>query len=199
MVQILKKELVRKSLHVLIAFLPLIVRSSQEQAVILLGIGSAVYCLSEYLRLTGRYEGNVLLRCFRPIISTTEYVSRGNEKTGFMKSPLTLALGALLSIYLFPFTAMKLGIFALAFGDTAAALLGSTLPVKGIPYLRKKSLGGMAGCFTATFIASFVVLGSAGSALLIALAATAVETLPLRDFDNACIPVFVGWVASALI
>ncbi len=195
----LKKEFVRKSLHVLIAFLPFFVLDAPWVAISLLGAGSLIYGISEFIRLSHLYDSKRLARLFKPIMIITEYVARGNEKNSFVKSPVTMAAGAILAILFYPFGAMKMGILALAFGDTAAALLGRSYPIRQLPFVKNKSLGGVIGCFSATFITAYIIFGDLGKALLIASVTTFIEALPFSDYDNLMIPIIVGYTASLLL
>ncbi len=195
----MKKELVRKSLHVLIAFLPFFVHENTWVALTLLGSGAIIYSVSEFMRLSHLYDTKWIVRFFQPIMVVTEFVARGDENRSFVKAPITMAAGAILVLVFYPFDAMKMGILALAFGDTAAALLGRAYPIRELPFIKKKSVGGVIGCFMATFITAYVIFGDINKALIIASVTTLVEALPFSDFDNLMIPVVVGYTTTLLM
>lgn len=194
-----KHELVRKCLHMMIAFLPLITAYSFLLAYVLLGTGILVYTFSEYIRLKYCSRGLCTHWATRIINRTTEFAARGHEQDHFIASPLTLAAGALLTISFFPETPMKIGIFALAFGDTAAALVGRLFPLHSVPGLKGKSVGGVLGCLTVSIGTIWLVSNDLTVALVCGVTATLVELMPLRAYDNVCIPVVVASVAMLLI
>lgn len=181
----LRTELIRKSIHLLIAFVPsmaTIFGTIPTVAVLALGILS--YTGAEYLRFKGRRV---------PIISRlTELASRERDKHHFVLGPVTLGIGAMLALMLYPNPAAAIAVYALAFGDGLASLVGKAVGKIRLPFTGGKSLEGSLGCFLAVFLPSYIILGHAGQALLIAGFATLVEALPTRDFDNIVLPSFVG-------
>jgi dolichol kinase len=111
--------------------------------------------------------------------------------------PVTLGIGALLALMLFPSPAACIGIYALAFGDGFAGLIGRLYGKYRPAFLLGKSLEGSFACFTATFICAYFVSQSYSISLLAAFAATAIEALPLEDYDNIALPLAVGFVVQA--
>ena len=53
-------------------------------------------------------------------------------------------------------------------------------------------------CFTAIFISSFALLHNTALSFIAALTGTLIEGLPLKDFDNLCIPVVLGGLSQFL-
>ena len=88
---------------------------------------------------------------------------------------------------------------SLAFGDSAAALVGKAFGRTKI-FGGKKSLEGSLACFAACFATSIWVGVRPGAALAAALAATAVELLPTTGFfnDNLWMPVAAAIVLRVL-
>ncbi len=129
----------------------------------------------------------------------TLFVSRERERDSFMIAPLTLAFGAGLTMLVFDERAFTIGIFALAFGDTAAALFGRLLPIHMLPYSDHKSWGGFLGCTAATAAAVFILTGSPGKALVLGLAAAVLEAIPFPDYDNLIIPLGTAFLAGMLL
>lgn len=186
----LRGELVRKSLHMLIALVPTIAAvASVELALVLLSLGTVVFSVSEYLRLNG-YRVAV-------ITPLTVLASRGRDERGFVLGPVTLATGAMLALLLYPSTAAALAIYALAFGDGVASLFGRAFG--RIRFVAGKTVEGSVACFLAVWFAALLVTGSVGVAVAVALAATVLEALPVKDLDNIILPAGVGLVATLVL
>jgi phytol kinase len=187
-----KRELVRKSLHMLIALVPSIANAiGTAAAMMLLAAGTLVYSYAESLRLSGR---NVVL-----ISWVTQIASRPRDRGRFVLGPITLAIGAMLALLLYPAPAATIAIYALAFGDSAASLVGSTAGTVRPRFLFGKSLEGSMMCFAAVFSVSALATGNGLTALIIALAATVLEALPTNDLDNILLPAGVGLIASVVM
>jgi len=97
---------------------------------------------------------------------------------------------------LFPSPAACIGIYALAFGDGFAGLVGKLFGRIRPTFLFGKSVEGSLACFTAAFIAAYLVSQNYFVSLLAAFTATAVEALPLEDYDNIALPLVVGAVVQ---
>lgn len=183
-------ELIRKSLHMLIALVPGIATVAGVMPTLaILGLGVLVYSGAEYARLQGR---SVL------VISTiTVLASRPRDRGHFVAGPVTLGVGAMLALLLYPAPAAFLAIYALAFGDGVASLAGRAFGRTRI--LPGTSLEGTLACFAAVFAAAVAVTGDAGISFTVALTAAVLEALPADDMDNIIIPVGVGMVATLLL
>jgi dolichol kinase len=146
------------------------------------------YTLMEHLRLAGVSV---------PVVSAlTSMASRQRDMGHFVLGPVTLGLGALLALLLFPSPAACIGIYALAFGDGFAALVGKLFGKTRPAFLFGKSLEGSAACFMATFFAAYLVSHNYIAALVAAFTAATVEALPLEDYDNIALPLVVGSVVQ---
>ncbi len=184
-------ELLRKGIHLLIAFVPSIAGLSVRLALGLLGAGTLVYSLCEALRMSGLSV---------PLVSRiTALAARRRDAGKFVLGPVTLGLGAMLALLLYPNPAASIAIYALAFGDGLSSLVGKTLGSVRLPFTRGKSLEGSLTCFAAVFLASLGETHKPLPSLLIALAATIVEAAPLKDFDNLVLPVLTGAVAVLVL
>ena len=180
----LKTEIVRKSIHFLIALSPLLAAINRPVTVLFLMAGTLGYTLMEYLRLCG-----VKI----PVISSlTSMASRSRDIGHFVMGPVTLGFGALLALLLYPSPVASIAIYALAFGDGFASLIGKFFGRWRPAILCGKSVEGSFACFTAVFISAFAVSHNVNIAFIAAFTATVVEALPLEDFDNMAIPVTVG-------
>ncbi len=190
-----RKEVARKGLHLLIGFLPFIALHSYLAAYLLLITGAFIYTVSEMIRT--RWNSGKQFFPYNAIRGISLFVSRPGEATQFIIAPLTLAAGAGLTLFLFPEKAMKAGIFALALGDTAAALAGKFLFQNNRKNYGVKTITGTAACFiTSTFCVMFVVNDWIIS-LAAGLVAALCEMTTLKDFDNILVP--LGTAAVVLI
>jgi phytol kinase len=158
---------------------------------IILAIGTVFYTSAEYLRS----EGHEIFLISR----ITVLASRHRDRGRFVLGPITLGLGAMLALMLYPEPAATIAILALAFGDSISSLVGKLYGNLKIPLTGGKTYAGSLACF---FVVLFVALRVTGSIILaipIAIAATALEALPIRDLDNILMPVGTGFIASKLI
>jgi phytol kinase len=184
-------EFVRKSLHLLIALVPMIASVNLPATFTLLAIGTLFYAYAETSRLRGVPV---------PVVtSLTLIASREKDRFGFVLGPVTLSIGAMISLLLYPMPAASLAIYALAFGDGFASLVGTSLRGPKLPFLRGKTLSGSLGCFVAVFLITLQVTGRPMDALVIAAAATLLEALPTGNFDNIVLPFGVGMIAVRLL
>ncbi len=180
----LRSELIRKSIHFLIALAPPIAAYSRSAAVFLLASGALFFALAESARLSGFSI---------PLVSSvTAAASRERDRGRFVLGPVTLALGAMLSLLLYPHPAASIAIYALAFGDGLASVFGKLFGRTRPRFMMGKSLEGSAACFSAVLVAAFRVSGDLRVALFAAIVAALTEALPLEDFDNIVLPMAVG-------
>jgi dolichol kinase len=185
-----KTEVVRKAIHFLIALSPGMAAINYPLTVLALMAGVLGYTFMETLRLSG-----VKI----PVVSTlTAMASRPRDMGVFVLGPVTLGLGALLTLLLFPSPAACIGIYALAFGDGFAGLVGKLFGRIRPAFLFGKSLEGSVACFAATFVTAYLVSHSAAVSAAAAITAMAVEALPLEDYDNISLPLIVGVVVQQI-
>jgi dolichol kinase len=117
----------------------------------------------------------------------------GEERISF--SPFVLGMGIILTVLIFPFKPATAGLLQLAFGDTAAALVGLRYGKKKLPHSPRKSVEG----FLAFFVVAFLLMlyfYSIPVSLLLALVGALIESLPAKDWDNFLIPLGVAATAS---
>jgi dolichol kinase len=186
----LKREMVRKVLHFLIALSPLMAAMNRPLTMLLLMTGTLMYACMECFRMAG-------IRV--PLISQlTSIASRERDEGHFVLGPVTLGLGALMALLLYPAPAAAIAIYALAFGDGFASLIGRLFGVTRPAFLLGKSVEGSMACFCAVFFAVLHVSPDYRTALFAAIVATLVEALPLKDYDNIALPLTVGFVVRLL-
>ena len=180
----IRSEIIRKAIHLLIALCPVMAVISKPFTVAFLLIGTLCYTLMEYLRLSGIKV---------PVVSSiTGMVSRQRDIGHFVMGPVTLGFGALLALLLYPSIAAAIAIYALAFGDGIASLVGKLFGRLRPAFLFGKSIEGSIACFAVVLISAYAVSGNVHIALAAAFTAMVAEALPLNDYDNLAIPVTVG-------
>jgi dolichol kinase len=188
LIQDFKSECIRKSIHFLIALTPLLTAVDRGFAMFALTLGIISYVYLEVLRLSG------IEVPFFSII--TRKASRPRDKNRFVLGPVTLGLGALLALLFLPETAANIAIYALAFGDGFASLIGRVFGRIRPAFLLGKSVEGSVSCFFSVFIAAWYVCGNVAASFASAIAATVCEALPLEDYDNIVIPLAAGFAAK---
>jgi dolichol kinase len=170
-------EVARKLVHatsaVLAACLPLLISYRQ---IAFLGIGFAL--------------GMGVLRRVRPLVSLT-----GVDRDSYGEIWFPLGVGMLAA--LFPYSACYVyGTLVLGFADTAAALAGSRVPSRRLPFTRGKTVAG-----TLAFLMVSAAIGAAftgalsAPALAAAFVLAAAEALASRGTDNAVVPILAGFLA----
>ncbi len=185
------KEIFRKSIHLCSAFIPTLLSIWYKPTIILLIVALIFYSLTEFARLKGI---NV------PVISKiTSIAARKRDENKFVLGPVTLVIGIILSALLWNSEAARIGIYALAFGDGLASLVGKLIGRVYIPFTKGKTAAGSLACFYAVFVSSFCVGQNALVSLILAFVAMVVEVIPMTDFDNIVIPVVIGGLAQFLL
>lgn len=187
----LTTEVIRKSIHMLVALVPLLAAWNLGLTTTVLMIGIVVYTYSEFLRQQG-YEVALISRL-------TSAAARKRDSGKFVLGPVTLGLGALLALALYPSPAAAIAIYALAFGDGLSSLAGRMFGSVIIPFTKGKSVEGSLTCFLAVLTAAYAMGFDPLKAILLAAAATVLEVLPTKDFDNILLPLGVGALALFLL
>ena len=184
-------ELARKGIHVLIALVPSLAALNRSNTALLLMTGVLFYTWAESLRFLG----------FSPpfISSVTKAVLRKREQGRFAIAPVTLGLGALLSLLIFPPPVAAAAIYALAFGDSISSLVGKSLGRLRPAFLVGKSIEGSIACFTVSTLTAFLVFGEWKTAFAVGFASMIVDALPLREFDNIFLPLAAGLAALVFL
>ncbi len=187
----LQTEIIRKSIHLLIAFVPFFASVDIVFTMTLLGGGIIFYSISEMLR----YEGKQVL-----IISyLTAIAARKRDRGKFILGPVTLGLGAMLALLFYPEPAASLAIYALAFGDGFSSVFGKMWGKRVIPLTGGKTYVGSITCFLTVFIVSFRIIQNIPIAFSLALITMLLEAVPTGDMDNILIPAGTGFLAYRLL
>ncbi len=184
----IRKELVRKSIHLGACLVPFFLE--HMRFVVLIGLTSVlfIYTIAEFLRLKGKH-----IFFFSAV---TEVAARKRDENRFVLGPVTLATGILLSALFFDQNSAAIAIYALAFGDGLASLAGKLFGKHIIPFCAGKTLEGSLTCFGAIFLSTLCVTNNVVISLLLAFVGTVIEVLPIKDFDNIIIPLVLGFVAQ---
>jgi len=187
----LRTELFRKSLHMLIAMIPMIAAIDKGIAFALLSVGAIIYTYSEILR--GKGYSLIYISDFK------NFGLREKEKNCFAGGPVTLALGAMAALLFYPSDIAKIAIYALAFGDGFASLVGKVFGTIKIPFTGGKTLEGSMACFFAVLLSTYTVTSNIGVSFATALTVMIAEAFPLGDYDNFIIPVVAGTTAFLML
>ena len=187
----LRTEVVRKSIHLLIAFVPFFAAINVMATLALLGGGIILYSYAEMLRHRGKE--------FLFITRITVIAAREQDRDKFVLGPITLAIGAMLALLFYPEPAATMAIFALAFGDGFSSLVGKLVGGRLIPFTGGKTVTGSLACFLTVFFIANHLTGHTGTAVIIAFAAMVLEALPTGDLDNIIIPTGTGFLAFKLL
>ncbi|MDR0411799.1 MAG: phosphatidate cytidylyltransferase [Treponema sp.] len=188
----LKQEVLRKSLHCLIALAAPLAEFGNTTVIVLLAAGAFFYAMAEVLRLKGRR-----VPIFSTVSSITVKAARKRE-AGFIWGPITLATGAIASLILFQKPVLDAAIYSLAFGDGLAGLVGRLIGRLRPAFMRGKSVEGSLACFVAVLISVFIVFEDWRMSFAAAGMAAFVEALPLKESDNIAIPLTVGFLSDLL-
>ncbi|MEI8094114.1 MAG: diacylglycerol/polyprenol kinase family protein [Spirochaetales bacterium] len=187
----IRTEVLRKSIHLMIGMTPLLANLNLLATMGLLSAGIVVYSWAESLRLQGKSLGFVT--------SVTRLASRKRDHNKAVMGPITLGLGALLCLMLYPEPAATVGIYALAFGDGLSSLVGKLFGRIKLPFTGGKTLEGSLTAFLAIFVAAYLAKPDVRIALTVAVCGTALEALPLEDLDNLVIPLGTALVFATLV
>jgi dolichol kinase len=188
LIQKFKTEIIRKCIHLLIALTPVLTMVSRNFAVAVLTLGIMLYFYLESLHLSG-----IKVPFFSNVIRNA---SRQRDGKRFVLGPVTLGTGALLSLLLLPAAPAAMAVYALAFGDGFASLVGRIFGRIRPSFLFGKSAEGSLSCFFCVLLSSWYVCRDIRASLATAFVATVCEALPLGDFDNIVIPLAAGFTAK---
>ena len=191
MIDTIKAELIRKGIHILIALTPGLAALNHSHTALLLMVGVLFYAVVEGLRFLG----------FSPpfVSSLTNKVIRGRDHGRFELGPVTLGLGALLAILLFPPPAAAVAIYVLAFADSVATLTGKFLGRMRPTFLAGKSLEGSLACFVVAALICFHIFRDWRIAVATGVVSMLVEAFSVRDFDNLLLPLAAGFTTMLTV
>jgi dolichol kinase len=189
-----KKELFRKSIHILGFSIPFIAIGAGILAAVLVIVSLAItYSVSEYLRLRGRN-----LPLFATITKMAMRGDSGGEKQGtFVKAPLYFAAGILASLLVFPAPFNYAAIAVVTLGDGFSSVIGRMYGKNKIPHTGGETVEGTAAGLACAFVGAALFV-SPTTALMAAGVGMAVELLQLRISDNLTVPLLSGLSMTAI-
>lgn len=182
------QEVRRKLVHIWAGAVPFLAGIAFLPTIVFLVSLTGLYTLSEVGRLNGRpipLLGSVTMACIR-----------NEERRRLVVGPITMALGVIMSLLLFPDNVALVVIWILAFADTAATLVGKTWKGQPLPYNRSKTVAGSLTFFLVAYFCTLFYFPPL-SALFVALTSSILESLPLKD-DNIFMPLGAGMVLIVL-
>lgn len=186
----IQTEILRKSIHMLVVFVPAMARYNLVLTFSALVAGLLLYSYSEFMRMRGSEVAF--------ISKVTSAASRSKDNS-FVFGPVTLAIGTMMALMLYPEPAAAVAIYALAFGDGFSSLFGKLFGKITIPFTGGKTYAGSSACLISVFLTTLAISGSVRVAVVIAISATLIEVLPSGDLDNMLIPVGTGLVAILIM
>ncbi len=183
------QEFRRKGIHACSLFVPMLAGVNYLLTLKILILITILYLASEWARLNGiRF----------PILSSiTRLCVRSSERRRLAYAPVTLALGVVLSLVLFPALVACVTITILACADSMATIVGKFYGKIRIPYNHKKSLEGSVAFYITAFMCA-VIYVPLKTALIVSLVSCIIESLPI-EFDNISIPLGTGLFLGLLI
>lgn len=125
-------------------------------------------------------------------------MQRDDERSGFAKAPILLALGILIAISFFRWEASLVGIYHAGFCDTVAALCGKKWGKTKIPFFSRKTYVGSFTFFMAAVPFTLLFLPPS-KAIVVSLFGAFLESLPFKDWDNLSVPVFITLLAEQFL
>ena len=186
----IQTELFRKSIHILVGAVPLTAAINLNFTRAALVCGIIVFLYAEKVRLSG---GSLPF-----ITSITNRASRSRDQKKMVLGPLTLAFGALFTLFFFKEPTASVGIFALAFGDGLSSVIGKIFGRIKLPFTGGKTLEGTLTVFLVVFPVALAAGADLWAAFIVAGAAAFLEALPLHDLDNLILPVGTAFLFNLL-
>ncbi len=183
-------EIARKGLHMSALAVPFLAGYSVIGVTLLLLALAAGYLVLEFWRVHGVH----LPLAHR----VTQVVLRRSESRRLATAPLTLGFGMLVSLWCLPLPVAQACILIAAVADSAASIIGARWGRTFWSHNRMKSLEGSTAFFVSAIVCSSVYL-PLRSAVLLAVVAALIESLPLQDWDNFVVPVGAGLIGVILL
>jgi dolichol kinase len=179
----LRREVVRKALHLLFVVIPLSLVAGVPRMVVVtaLAVLLGVAVVIEVARARSARVAAVFGRTVGVLLRGHERGDHGMRMTG----ATALVAASLAAVWLLPVRDAIAVTWAVVVGDASAALVGMAIGGRLVPRYSSKSVEGGAACFLATFGGAYGLAGlSVTLALAVAAAATVAEWQRSRIDDN---------------
>lgn len=183
----IKRELERKSLHIPGLMVPYIYQYAPYLTLMVLGLVSLLYYLSEVQRIK---KGAPL-----PVIGYL--TNKLTRSTHLDLAPIYLAVGLGIAAIALPFKAAMAGALLVCICDAVAAVVGMKFGKRRIFVIRKTYLGTLA-FFIAAVLVLWPLLGWHG-ALITGAVSTVIEALAIEGIDNLFLPILGGVLAKQFL
>ena len=181
------REIQRKSIHLATTLIPLAYISiipKKEHIFLICVFMSIGFLIADLMRLYWKTAEKYFLKIFSVLLREEEL---NNNLTG----ATYLFIGMTLAVILFPKTIAISVMLFLTISDPSAAIIGKIVPIKKI---FNKSIGGFLGFLICAIIIVIIAFGFTLTGLLVALAASIVELMPIKLNDNLTIPIVSGYL-----
>ncbi|MFW6181950.1 MAG: diacylglycerol/polyprenol kinase family protein, partial [Spirochaetota bacterium] len=184
----MKREVYRKLIHFMGVPLPFLAALNRDLIFFLLLGVIMVYSLSEGLRYMGFHF---------PVVShVTRRARRLSEFRGFIMGPVSLTVGILASVILFPPRVYLPAVLIVCISDSLSGLVGRRFGAHVLPCWKRTLEGSAAFYLSAMAILLFFL--PVGQALLLGLVPTVIELLSPHDLDNLFIPLGTALVLGVV-
>lgn len=182
----IRNEIVREAIHASGFFVPIIA--------LLLGVYPVALMISAITLVYAFSEVQRMERVSFPVVSSvTRAAATQPELYEFATAPMFFALGILLTLLLFSSSISSTAIAAFVLGDSMASLFGGTFGKRALPFNKGKTIEGSIACCFFAFCATLYFTPPI-FALIAAVAATIIESLPLPLNDNLVTPLLTGLI-----
>ena len=178
-----RQEFRRKGIHFGAVLVPLLAGVNFTLTLNLLLAVTVLFMFSELLRLNGI--------SFPAMSLITRLCIRTGEQRRFTVAPVTLSLGVILSLILFPKLIACVAIMVVAFSDSIATVIGRFYGRLKIPYNHGKSVEGSIAFFVSAFMCSIFYV-PLWTALIVSFVSCIIESLPFK-IDNISVPLGTGF------
>jgi dolichol kinase len=184
-----RQEFRRKAIHFGAVLVPFFAGVNFTLTLNLLITITVLFMFSELLRLNG---------ISFPIMNLiTRLCIRTKEQRRFTLAPVTLSLGIILSLLLFPKLIACVVIIIVAFSDSIATVIGRFYGRLRIPYNHGKSVEGSMAFFVSAFMCSILYV-PLGIALIVSFVSCIIESLPFK-IDNISVPLGTGFFLEMIV
>lgn len=186
----LKKELLRKSIHLSTSVIPLLYYYglSKQSILWICLFFTAGFFSADILRMNFDLARRYFLVVFSGLL-------REDEQNRKFTGASWLFLGMTATFYLFPKEAAIPAVLFLTLADPAAAIAGKKF---GSDYFFGKSIEGSLGFYLTASAVILLFTDFSWLGIATALGAAVIEFLPIGINDNILIPLFAGYILHVL-